>query len=418
MEMSVGMVKDILELNAAGYSRLEITQIIMKKYDYDEDYCFDTVRSILTKARKQMTEAEKQQIELNRKLHKEASKVERENIRKELATLVKDRAESDALYTKTSTKLQQSIKSIAMLKGVSEEMIREYTKQFYPEFYEEYSTDANLDEDYFLKLAYKIIDKSISKSDAQHMMGFPKMMKYLEEKNPTLLEKVNDTFAFQNANSARSFEFASTTRININNLNMLIDILLEYRMPLEDMCVFLSENHEIFLHNAQIILPEDLDKYLRVTSTSNSLEWYLAEMNLDATLNIPVEYIERKKERFNDFAMKFRILKNDMSRLEKYVSAETIVPMASVMQKVNDHIYKDSYYFTNDDVRNLLKNIYKYGLTELEIKQYYGVPRIANSSIVRNFEPQNVDDQILIAGYRKMANYHADYFYSRLQGRS
>ena len=36
----------------------------------------------------------------------------------------------------------------------------------------------------------------------------------------------------------------------------------------------------------------------------------------------------------------------------------------------------------------------------------------------RNFEIENIDDEIIFSGYQKMVSYNADYFYSRLQGRS
>ena len=244
------------------------------------------------------------------------------------------------------------------------------------------------------------------------------MMKYLQENNTDLLEQVNSTFAYQSVYGPRSFEFANPNRVNFNNINMLIDILLEFRMPLNDMSEFVSENNDIFLHESSRITPEDLEDLLRSTTMSHSLEWYLAELNLDSIQNISEEIKERKKARFNEFAIKFRIIKSDIDQLNRYVTAETIVPMSSVMQKVNDHAHGEVYGFTNNDVRNLLKNIYKYGLTELDVYHYYGIPRISNSSIVRNFEIENIDDEIIFSGYQKMVSYNADYFYSRLQGRS
>lgn len=411
------LVKIVLEHYTKGYNVTEILNIIKDRHP-DEEALFRLINTAITKFRGSLTEEQKAIIAKNREIHSMNLKSDKEEKNKELATLVKERAEKDVLHTLNSTKIQQAIKVIAILKGVSEDVLRDYLKKYYSDFYIEYTTDANLTEEHFIGLANKIVEKSISRPSAEKMIGYSKMMSWLEENDPVLLEKVNETFAFQGKNGPRNFEITNPNRVNFNNLDILIEIMLEFRMPLSDMCEFIDENHEIFLHNAIHVWEDDLIKLSKNSNTSSSLEWYLAEMNLDNIDNLSPEFIARKKARFNEFKEKFDVLKPNIERLNKLVRSETTVPMLSVMQKVEEHVYKGKYHFTNDDVRNLLKTIYKYGLTELDVNHYYGIPRISKSAIVRNFEPQNIDDMIILEGYLKMASFNADYFYSRLQGRS
>ena len=356
-----------------------------------------------------MTDEEKEQIKENRRIHKLEQK-------KQIATDIKEKAISDVKYSRTSDKLRQAIKFYSQKLLISESVLKDTVRTFYPEFYRNYINDSFLNEEYFVRLANNIINNpKITKKEAKAKLGYNDMISYLESKNPELLEKVEEVLNESKRFSLFNLEVEGhdskySKLFNLSSLDALVEIMLEFRVRLSEYCTFVNEISNLFLNANQQITEDDLVKGLlsKRKNYDEAIRWYFMEVSSYTNPDKYTEEINYRINKFNEFRMNFTSLKNTPDKLNKYVLEATTIDLKTVYAKVHVQVSNSPYHFTNDEVRNIIKFVYKYGLNEKQIDQLLGIPRFSGAHFVANFQVENIEDQIIIDGYHNLIQYKKD----------
>ena len=410
----------VINYYKSGYGPREITAMmnedIKTYYNGEEDKFFEFVKRSIENERLTMSEEEIKKIADVRKEMLEKAK--KQKIR-EIADQVKERIESPLYSGMPREKMAKAANMVAKLVGLKSDKVREYFKQVYPELYQAYMENMRTGE-FYEKMAERFIKEDVAKSSAEKAYGYSTMIRYLSENNPELHAKLLESFASHEANPTRNTPVISGSTDIYNNKNLLIEIMLEYRVPFKGASEFVSKYSDIFLvYPKRFISPEE---YMETISEKRmdfekALNWYVTEMSMYYDPEKYDELMLYRIKRFKDFERKFALISNDINNVIKFVKAETAISLASVHKKVAEHIPDTPYNFDNNDIRNILKYSYKYGAGEIDLQKFFGIPRISKSKLPERFKVESIDDQIILEGYKKLLEFKTDMSYAYKVGR-
>jgi len=398
------LVKKILEYMVKGYSINDVMDAMKDLFSRNEDKYYLLVKNTFDKARKGMPAEEYDKI-VN--LRKERAETLKKAKMQDIADKVKARTESNTSATSLKEAMAQAANMVARLEDVSYNTARVYTKAVYPEFYDYYANNRNHDETYLIEMAEKIIKCDMSQTVARNLPGYTKMMNYVESNRPELFAKINELYASHSAYESRNFNIVSSNQENqeiYNNKSLLIAILLEYRIPYNIAIDFINANSDIFLKVGESLSADNFSETLlnETYDKRNALRWYLNESTgLD-------EFVDYRTERFNEFLLKFNILKSDLDKLKKLVYAETKLS-SSIVEKINNRHSEERLNLTQEELRNLLNYVYKNGLTDDQLEGLVGFAKTTKTRFIEMLkDTDNIDDQMLLSGLAKLKEYKLD----------
>jgi len=240
--------------------------------------------------------------------------------------------------------------------------------------------------------------------------GYNQMLKYLESNQLELYNELKNYY--ENNKTARGLVDSKNQMLNIKNGEMLINIVLEYRVPIETVCEFVNQNKDIFLKDVSKVLGEEemveVLKSLSVVDLQEAVKWYFYESLT------PDEYTEYRITTFYDFAKQFATLKSNFKILTDFINIKTHLPIESIISRNSLRKYREKYNYSIADIRAIIKYAYKYALSTRGMPGAF----LMDSFDYRNHLPilkesNELEDQMLVKGYEKLLDYKKDVSFDR-----
>lgn len=407
------IVKKILSYYSVGYSQEEILNEMKSELGINEEANYRIVQTTIHKAQQTMSDEEKQKIQELKKIRKDQI---RYNKMIEIADQVKNKVFENTAVKKDSDKYLEAVSFVAKNNGLTTGTVKNYTKLVYPCFYDNCVNNSFMDDKYYVDMARKIIDNKMLKTHCAQMMGFEAMMSYLEKHRPELFAELNKSFAEASAKFNIPYVEFSKSIYNITNKNLLIEIILKFRVPFKVVCEFLT-NNPTFMRVDSINEDEFIKTFRGHAETRGAVEWYFAEMMNYSNPDCYDEYVNYRILKFNEFVKKFNLVKNDPEKLSKLVRYETNINLSEIKRKIANHEPNRNYGFDRVDKKNIIDFMYRYGLGEQDVQKILDIPRISRTTVVSEFVPENIEEEMLVSGYNALTEYKNDVAYAFRVGR-
>lgn len=410
------IVKDILKYVMLGYNGTSIFMKywgdqLCKKHNIEEEYLIYLLDKTIPSIKKKLTEEQLEDITMRRKAIKEADDYAKN---KELADEVVKRLE---LVSQDVSNLQKAfsdiVKFVSKNKSVSNEIVRNAVKVIYPQIYHDWQNSAILTPEYFVALAEKIIKKDMTRSIARRELGYDKMLAYIKTNRPDLYDNITEIYKKHSIESVHQLKDEAFI-LNIDNFNkdtkiFIINIALEFRVPVANLVEFINKNTDIFLINNKTDMTEK--EFLKTILLNlpvdfvEPMKWYLNEVSL------PDSYTQYRINRFNLFSMVISKLKGNPSAIFKYIKMETQTDLTNVYNKIRKQKPDELYGFTKDDIRNILKVIYKLGMSDSYASQFFNLPNFKKYDYVTQISDcEKFEDQMLLSGISHLTEYNLTFY--------
>lgn len=413
------LVKEILKMYFdSGKSIAEIAKQLAPKYEgwtaynkeidqgkgkeITEEYLYLLTQKTIALANKRISHEDISQIKQN----KANLQQESENALKlEVADAVRNLYIDLSGNTVSEIEFNKAISTIAARKNLSKYVVKSYTNEVYPYLYPT-QTEEEMAQ-YYVELAERIIKNGGYIAVAAKNPKYSSMRKYIKENRPDLHQQL-ELLAQSNLQNVRDkyrdVVLSDSTRVFKSDMcELIIQIILTYRVPVTLIVEFINNNADLFLKNDDKITPEELSQLNGATS---QMEFYALKFFYSE--NSP-EFEEYKISVFNEFVAQFNLLKGDTNKQIRFIKAQTSDKIASVLEKTKSHVPGAYYNFTNDEYRAIIKTIYKYAITEEGIKSFFGMQSVRKNEIVSRWTPSEFpEDQMLLKGVADVAIYNQE----------
>lgn len=408
MEKIEELIKKILELYNEGYTKKTIIYFygeeLCTNYGVNNDYLEHLIKTSSEKLRKSLPEVEYQKIvnkraEIDKKLAFDKSK--------KIADKVKSRI--DALDSPITKKQYSDILwAVARLDGKKDSSdVKKCFELVYPEESKKLETEFGFTPEKLLDFASKIIEKDIPKHVAAKTSGYNAMMDYVQNNHPDIYQKILNVYASHGKTPAEELNmgiFAPKVPDLYKNKDILINILLKYRVPYIIAIKFINDNSDIFLTKPNSINLDNFYETLidRTHDRQEAVRWYLNEM---ASVD---DFTDYRVAKFNVFLFRFNELKSDITKLRRFMESE-VRPDANLMEKIQKRNTEERLDLTQEELTSLLNYIYVNALTDEELEYFIKYSKTTKARFIERLEDtENIDNQMLLKGLEKLNEYKLD----------
>ncbi len=414
------LIKRILEYRALGYTRNEtaaaMPEVVERFYDNYEHKLYQLVDITYTKAAALDTEEQKLKLESVRKARKQEKLMARYQ---ELADAVKQRYELNMTEGSERQSLLNAIKYVAAQTGNSEDVVKTALNLIYADFYNETIKEKELDEQYFVELAEKIINSGMSKSIARTYYGYEKMIEYIKTNRPELYEKIRHNYDSHKISPSNLFDEKYDSLLRSDRIKTLVDIMCEFRIPVSHLVYFINSNTDLFTKNNEPLTEEQLQNELYNLEgeyLKKKVSWYLYETQLNvvkADFYNPI-----RSGRFDEFMTQFSLYRLTPAGGKEFLENTLNCNLIAIKEKFNNRNLGEPYNLTIAEARNVVRYIYNNGLSIIETSQRLGLPEIHPESFINVLSKSDaIEDQMLIEGYKRLLEYNLDVVKSGFIGR-
>jgi len=388
------MVKEIVEL---------MDETIKKEYGSDYDKFYLLVKNIYDEPRNNWPKEDYEKLKEKRKNRLEAKK---EETIKKIGLMVKEETlknENNHLVIKES--LHQAIKKVAASTGLTTQTVVKYVKLTDVVWFNE-TLNSTVSVDYLIHTIERVISKNMYSSESSRVPYYTKAVDYVKENRPDLYEALRKNYdshkSYQNIEVSKKKEY-------FKNIDILMNIIFEFRVPLTELYEFLTKTSDMFLLEP-INSKEELENVFRTTNSYHrfySMNWYLYEATSKD------DYTDYRINRFKEFQEKFFALETKEEQF-RYVIEKTYIDLSKIKEKIENKSYVNGHYgFDINDYRNMLRWCYNYSLDTPEMEQLLGVPKMKKREMISVLETSNdIYDQMICDGAQRLSEYNQTVAYS------
>lgn len=414
------LVKEILKMHfEMGKSITEIARVLSVKYEgwqaynkeinlgkgkaVNEEYLYLLSQKTIALAKKNLSASELEQINKNKE---EIQLQEEQALKLEIAENVRKLYLDLAGLENSEKSFNSAIEAVARRTGLKTETVKNYTVEVFPYLYIQ---RENLETpEYFIDFAERIIKNDTYLAIAKSVPGYLKMREYIEANRPDLHEKIEAQSA-KHMESSRSY--FQNLPINTENdifkgdiKELLAQIMLHFRVSVDVIVDFVNNHADLFLKNTDKI---NADNLTRLRGALPAMMLYAFNFLYAEDMK---EFEDYRIAKFNYFVAQLDLLSSDREKQKRFIESETGDKIASVLEKTKKHELREKYEFTQEEIRNIIKFIYKYGLTRNQASEYFEIPGLSKKEIVSQLvDTDSPDDQILIKGMNLLSEFNQEY---------
>jgi len=384
-----------------------------ESYNMSQDGLYRIVESFYSETEKRLAPDAYETLKELRKTVKDQLKI---NARKAVADQVLEKAAYIPGVEMSRNVYSSAIKHVCRMTGISETTVRGYIKEFYPNVI---PSRSEYSDEYCLEFANRILNNNILQGDAKNNPGFYATMEYIEKNEPELYAEIKKMW---NENRYNRIVFSEkSSKINyLKDPNLLVKILLEFRISPTDACTFVNRFRNIFLNSSvEVLTTEELMSDLQAIkdSTRDAVKWYLFESVS------PDQYSEYRLQKFNNFASQLETLINDEKRLKEFVNYVCYDHLEKLSGRTPQHFVGNHRNYTLEEAYILGKYAYKMGLSESMRGNIVYAQTVRNDMLVPKLKQSpNIEEQMIADGLKKLGEYNlaivdADHNDRRKQGK-
>ena len=176
-------------------------------------------------------------------------------------------------------------------------------------------------------------------------------------------------------------------------------------MTLDELYEFVKETGTTYC-DLSIQSKEDLiyALYNKVYASNyvHAIRWYLTETMA------PDDFTEYRSSRFKAFKEQYFSLKS-LEEQKRFILTSTSINLNSIKEKAGEHLAKQSYNFTLDEIRALVRWGYNYALSTESLTKDIFEHRIDKAVLIAPLKESNeLYDRMLVYGWENLNEYHKD----------
>jgi len=374
-----------------GYTRRkimnEMNEFIEKEFNGAYDPFYSLVDYEYVNISKKITKEEYANLKELRLVELKKEKYE-EYVR--VTSLVKSKTENYiASYYSLQKALKSAIERVAKEEGITEATVRRYVKIIDEEWYFYHAEDRDKNEEYLLENANKIVDRQMNYFVAHKLPGFYKTIKYAKENHPELYEKILNNFASHAPNN-----YEADNKVKIINVDLLMRVIFEYRIPLDNLYEFIISNKSIFLREELNSVEELYNELNKIHSAKykQALNWYMHEaIGVD-------DYTEYRINRFEIFLEEInkKVNTDDKKLYIRSITESNLNGIKGI--QINNQNNVEFY-------RYIIKCMYNFAITKNEMERNLNVQKLDLELGISLLNNNDIYDLMLIDGLNRFNAY-------------